>query len=117
MSTLIICHGAGNFRKARRKPPVIPPPLDRGHAAVYLSAMERTEWDEEADATGLLCPLPVLRARKRLKGMAAGGVLRLVTTDPAARVDVAHFCAEAGHELLGEEAMGAATAWLIRKRG
>ncbi len=74
-------------------------------------------WTEEVDATGLICPLPVLRARKRLVGMAPGAVLRLVTTDPAAAVDVPHFCAEAGHVLLSEAAEGAAQVWLIRRRG
>ena len=58
---------------------------------------------ETLDAIGLLCPLPVLKARKRLKGMASGDVLRLVATDPAAVIDVPHFCAEAGHDLLGVE--------------
>lgn len=56
---------------------------------------------ETLDATGLLCPLPVLRARKRLLAMAPGQVLRLIATDPAALIDVPHFCAESGHELLG----------------
>ncbi len=73
-------------------------------------------WDEEVDATGLLCPLPVLKARKRLKGMAAGGVLRLWTTDPAARIDIPHFCNAAGHKLISSEKHEEATAYLIRKR-
>lgn len=73
------------------------------------------DWDEEIDAAGLLCPLPVLRARKRLLAMAPGRVLRLIATDPAAVVDVPHFCAEAGHEFLGAEAEGAAQAYLIRR--
>jgi tRNA 2-thiouridine synthesizing protein A len=68
--------------------------------AVILRSMT---WDEELDATGMLCPLPVLKARKRLRGMAPGAVLRLLATDPAAVVDVPHFCAEAGHDLLGVE--------------
>jgi len=72
-------------------------------------------WDQELDAQGLLCPLPVLKARKRLLGMASGQVLRLMATDPAAVVDVPHFCAEAGHVLLGSEPVGEATAWLIRR--
>lgn len=71
----------------------------------------------DVDATGLICPLPVLRARKRLAGMAPGAVLRLVTTDPAAAVDVPHFCAEAGHTLLSQAGAGQATVWLIRRRG
>jgi tRNA 2-thiouridine synthesizing protein A len=71
--------------------------------------------DEEIDATGLLCPLPVLKARKRLLGMAPGAVLRLIATDPAAVVDVPHFCAEAGHVLLSATEEGAARSYLIRR--
>lgn len=73
-------------------------------------------WDQELDATGLLCPLPVLKARKRLMAMAPGAVLRLVATDPAAVIDVPHFCAEAGHALIGTTEDGAAQVYLIRRR-
>lgn len=74
-------------------------------------------WDAELDARGLLCPLPVLKARKRLAGLPAGAVLRVVSDDPAALVDVPHFCSEAGHELLAQDDLGhPCHAWLIRKR-
>lgn len=72
-------------------------------------------WDEEIDTTGLLCPLPVLKARKRLLGMESGQVLRLIADDPAAAVDVPHFCTESGHELLSEQEAGSATVYLIRR--
>ncbi|MEM5475615.1 sulfurtransferase TusA family protein [Pacificibacter sp. AS14] len=61
-------------------------------------------WDQDIDAIGLLCPLPVLKARKRLLAMKTGEVLRLVASDPAAVIDVPHFCAEAGHLLLAQTA-------------
>ncbi len=70
--------------------------------------------DVELDAIGLLCPLPVLKARKRLKSMAPGEVLCVLASDPAAVVDIPHFCAEAGHELLATEAREAAMAYFIR---
>ena len=67
------------------------------------------------DARGLRCPLPVLRLRKRLAGLAAGECLELLADDPAAAVDVPHFCAESGHELAEiREAPGHA-AYLVRK--
>lgn len=71
---------------------------------------------ETLDTTGLLCPLPVLKARKRLKAMAPGSLLRLVATDPAAVIDVPHFCAEAGHELVSTEETegGQARIFVIR---
>lgn len=57
-------------------------------------------YDAELDALGLLCPLPVLKARKRLQGLAPGGILKILTDDPAAVIDIPHFCAESGHELV-----------------
>ncbi|NCO88065.1 MAG: sulfurtransferase TusA family protein, partial [Rhodobacterales bacterium] len=64
---------------------------------------------------GLICPLPVLRARKRLLAMRAGEVLRLLADDPVAVIDVPHFCAQAGHEVIGTADDGPAQVWLIRR--
>jgi tRNA 2-thiouridine synthesizing protein A len=74
-------------------------------------------WDHEIDCEGLLCPLPVLRARKRLMALAAGEVLCVRATDAMAAVDLPHFCHEAGHGYLGAQAEGAVTLHLIRKGG
>jgi tRNA 2-thiouridine synthesizing protein A len=73
--------------------------------------------DETLDATGLLCPLPVLRARKRLLALAPGAVLQVLADDPAAIVDVPHFCAEAGHVLLEQSDADGVQSYLIRKGG
>ncbi|SHG69121.1 tRNA 2-thiouridine synthesizing protein A [Cognatiyoonia sediminum] len=59
--------------------------------------------DQTLDATGLLCPLPVLKARKRLQALQSGDVLTVLADDPAAVVDIPHFCAEAGHLLISQE--------------
>ena len=73
-------------------------------------------WDAELDAAGLLCPLPVLKIRKRLVPLGPGQVLRVITDDPAALVDVPHFCTEQGHELLESREDGfPRQVWLIRK--
>ena len=71
--------------------------------------------DADLDALGLLCPLPVLKARKRLQALLPGQVLRVQADDPAAVIDVPHFCAEAGHELLSQADDGAVQTYLIRK--
>ena len=55
------------------------------------------------DARGLLCPLPVLKARKLLKGLAPGGVLRVLATDPGAPKDFEHFCATTGIILIAQD--------------
>ncbi|WP_282096519.1 sulfurtransferase TusA family protein [Epibacterium ulvae] len=67
------------------------------------------------DTIGLLCPLPVLKARKQLKSMQIGEVLRMLADDPAAIIDVPHFCTEAGHEYLGQEDAEDHQIYLIRK--
>ncbi len=72
-------------------------------------------WDEEIDAIGMLCPLPVLKLRKRLQGHATGAVLRLLADDPAAVIDVAHFCNEQGHDLIGQSDADPGQAYLVRK--
>ena len=56
-------------------------------------------YDAELDALGLLCPLPVLKARKRLQALQSGQTLKVVADDPAALVDIPHFCHESGHLL------------------
>lgn len=76
-----------------------------------------TEITDTLDALGLLCPLPVLKARKRLKSLSDGAVLQLLADDPAAIVDVSHFCAEAGHGLVGQYDSGPHQIYLIRKGG
>jgi tRNA 2-thiouridine synthesizing protein A len=76
--------------------------------------MER-EADIALDCAGLLCPLPVLRARKKLLAMAPGQVLAVDTTDPMALIDLPHFCAGAGHDYLGSTPDGAVTRHRIRR--
>lgn len=72
---------------------------------------------DDLDATGLLCPLPVLKARKRLQALPAGAELRLLADDPAAVVDVPHFCAEAGHTLVSSDTADRVQTYVIRKGG
>jgi tRNA 2-thiouridine synthesizing protein A len=57
----------------------------------------------QLDASGLSCPLPVLKARKILIGMQPGETLEVVTTDPMSVVDMPVFCAQAGHIIVREE--------------
>ncbi|MEP5729757.1 MAG: sulfurtransferase TusA family protein [Sulfitobacter sp.] len=69
----------------------------------------------ELDATGLLCPLPVLKLRKRLAALPVGDLMRLQTDDPAAIIDVPHFCAETGHALIDMSEEGNVQIFLVRK--
>ena len=58
------------------------------------------EFDQELDASGLNCPLPILRAKKALNGMDAGQILRIVATDPGSVKDFEAFAKQTGNELL-----------------
>ncbi len=71
--------------------------------------------DQHLDALGLLCPLPVLKAAKRLRAMAPGSLLSLTADDPAAVVDVPHFCNEQGYELVSSIESDGVQTYLIRK--
>lgn len=73
------------------------------------------KFDIDLDCIGLLCPLPVLRARKRLLAMQPGQILRVSATDAMAAVDLPHFCDQAGHKFLGAELNGSAAAYFIRR--
>ncbi|MGB0571902.1 MAG: sulfurtransferase TusA family protein [Alphaproteobacteria bacterium] len=56
--------------------------------------------DQMLDTSGLKCPLPVLKAKKALKTMSPGAMLRVVATDPGSVRDFAHFCEATGDSLL-----------------
>ncbi len=71
--------------------------------------------DEELDTTGLLCPLPVLKAAKRLRSMDKGDVLKILADDPAAIIDVPHFCSEQGYELVSSDDADGVQIYMIRK--
>lgn len=70
----------------------------------------------EYDATGLLCPLPVLRANRKLRELAPGGLLTVRATDPAAEQDFPAFCRQTGHELVSSCRDGDVLIFVIRKR-
>ena len=56
--------------------------------------------DHTLDAKGLNCPLPILKARKALKGVAAGETLEILSTDPGSVADFEAFCRQTGNQLL-----------------
>jgi tRNA 2-thiouridine synthesizing protein A len=69
------------------------------------------------DATGLLCPLPVLKARKALKAMAPGDMLRVLATDKGAVKDFEAFCRTTGNELVEHSEADGTYVFMIRKTG
>ena len=68
------------------------------------------------DARGHHCPVPTLRLRKALEAAPAGARIRLLATDPMARIDVPHFLGEAGAELLARDEADGVLSFLVSKR-
>jgi tRNA 2-thiouridine synthesizing protein A len=67
------------------------------------------------DLRGLKCPLPVLRAKKRMASMQPGERLWLETTDPLAAIDIPAFCADEGHRLIEREPTDGGHRFLLER--
>ena len=72
-------------------------------------------FDQELDASGLNCPLPILRAKKAITSLTDGQVLRIVATDPGSVKDFEAFCKQTGNELLESGEEGGKFVFLIKK--
>ena len=68
------------------------------------------------DVKNMSCPLPVLRANRALRGLAAGERLRVLATDRAAVADFQAFCHETGNALLAFSEEGGVFSFLIRRK-
>jgi len=67
------------------------------------------------DAKGLNCPLPILKAKKALKDVPAGGTLEILATDPGAVADFQAFCRTTGNELVENSEEGGVYRFLLKK--
>ncbi len=59
-----------------------------------------TEFDLEVDASGLNCPLPLLRLKKALMEISPAQVVKIIATDPAAHLDIGVYTEQTGHEIV-----------------
>ena len=73
------------------------------------------DFDQELDASGLNCPLPILRAKKTLASMDSGQVLHIIATDPGSVKDFDAFAKQTGNELLESKEEGGKFHFLIKK--
>ncbi len=62
--------------------------------------------EHELNAEGLNCPLPILKAKKMLKSVPPGEVLKIRATDPGSVADFAAFCRQTGNELMSSTSEG-----------
>lgn len=84
----------------------------------FLNKTEMTDTrhsDAELDASGLYCPLPVLRAKKTLDKMSDNSVLKLIATDPGSQKDIEAYTQQSGHKLLDTEHTDEQFVFYIKK--
>jgi tRNA 2-thiouridine synthesizing protein A len=74
------------------------------------------EFNKEVDASGLNCPLPILRCKKGLSDMDSAQVLKIISTDPGSVKDFNAFCVQTGHELLQMDEERGSYIFYIKKR-
>ncbi len=74
-----------------------------------------SEFNEELDARGLSCPLPILRAKKAINGLEAAQTLKIIATDPGSVKDFEAFCKQTGNELVSSETDGDDFTFYIKK--
>jgi tRNA 2-thiouridine synthesizing protein A len=73
------------------------------------------EYDQELDASGLNCPLPILRAKKALGDMQSGQTLLIISTDPGSVKDFEAFAKQTGNELLSSGEDGGKFRFVIKR--
>jgi tRNA 2-thiouridine synthesizing protein A len=73
--------------------------------------------DETLDCSGLACPMPILKTKKAIDGLAVGQVLKMIATDPGSESDMNAWTARTGHELVEHEVSGGTYTFYIRKVG
>ncbi|MFL7812050.1 MAG: sulfurtransferase TusA family protein [Anaerolineales bacterium] len=73
------------------------------------------EFDQVLDASGLSCPMPIIKTKKAMDELQSGQVLKMISTDPGSVPDVTAFSKKTGHELLGHEEDGGSYTFYIKK--
>lgn len=74
-----------------------------------------SNFDQELDARGLNCPLPILRAKKTLNAMTGGQILKIMATDPGSVKDFEAFAKQTGNELLDSSEVEGEFHFLLKK--
>jgi tRNA 2-thiouridine synthesizing protein A len=71
--------------------------------------------DKDLDASGLACPMPIVKSKKALATLTSGQVLRVWSTDPGSKADMPVFAEHGGHTLVDQGEVGGRWYFLIRK--
>ena len=74
-----------------------------------------SEYNEEIDAIGLKCPMPLLKCKKGLNSLEINEILKIKTTDKSAKKDFEAFCRNTGHDLISCTTENEVTTFYIKK--
>jgi tRNA 2-thiouridine synthesizing protein A len=74
------------------------------------------EKNDSLDTRGLMCPMPIVKMAKKMRGMAAGSVLELISDDIGSKEDVPDWCERTGNELIGQKEEGGTFYFYVRKK-
>ena len=74
-----------------------------------------SDFKQELDARGLNCPLPILRTKKAMNGLASGEILKVIATDPGSVKDMEAFCKQTGNEMVSTSQEGSDYTFMIQK--
>ena len=74
-----------------------------------------SNFDQELDARGLNCPLPILRAKKTLNAMTGGQILKIMATAPGSVKDFEAFAKQTGNELLDSSELDGEFHFMLKK--
>lgn len=80
-----------------------------------MTDMASPKEDRVLDARGLLCPMPIVKAGKEMKSLAAGQVLKVMATDRGAIADFPAWADDTGNELLAWHEEGGTLVFFVRK--
>ncbi|UYZ84336.1 sulfurtransferase TusA [Entomomonas sp. E2T0] len=72
--------------------------------------------DDILDATGLLCPEPIMLLHNKIRDLPAGGLLKIIATDPSTQRDIPKFCNFLEHQLIAQNNDKTTYYYWIRKK-
>jgi tRNA 2-thiouridine synthesizing protein A len=81
-----------------------------------MTELSLIEFDLEVDASGLNCPLPLLRLKKALMEVENGNVVKIIATDPAAHLDIGVYVDQTGHQIIEFIRQENVQVFFIKKR-
>lgn len=67
------------------------------------------------DASGLGCPLPIVKTKKEIDNLSSGQILEVISTDPGSKNDMTAWCKRTGNELIESAEQGGKFQFYVKK--